>query len=220
LAVAVTITEYVPAGVFLLLELGGGELPPPPPAPAQLVTTKELKKTIVMKNSLERLWLNASGSMKRPRAANSMRDVDALGAWSRFCAEVEARPVAICTVALPVAFAVTTSVTGLKLQTELDGSALQAKVKVPLDALIVARLIVNVAVWPLAIVRLERPADEMEKSNPIPERETWVCVARSELETVRLPVCWPALDGEKAICVVQLPPTASDDVQVVDAIWN
>ena len=138
-----------------MLELGVGEPPPPPPAPAPLVTAKALKKMIAIKSLLGRLRLNASGSMKSPSAANRMRDDDTLGARSRFCAEVEARPVAICIVALPEAFAVTTSVAGLKLQTELDGSELQAKVKVPLDPLIVARLIVNVAVWPLAIVRLE-----------------------------------------------------------------
>lgn len=84
-----------------------------------------------------------------------MRDEDVLGAGSQFWAEVEARPVAICTVALPVAFAVTISLVGLKLQAELGGSELQAKIKVPLDPLIVARVIVKLAVWPLETVRLD-----------------------------------------------------------------
>ena len=68
---------------------------------------------------------------------------------------VEERPVAICTVTLPVAFAETTSLAGLKVQAELDGSELQAKVKVPLDPLIVARLIVKLAVCPLETVWLD-----------------------------------------------------------------
>ena len=62
---------------------------------------------------------------------------------------------AICTVALPVAFAETASLTGLKVQAELDGSELQAKVKVPPDPLIVARLMAKLAVWPLETVWLD-----------------------------------------------------------------
>jgi hypothetical protein len=58
-------------------------------------------------------------------------------------------------VALPGALAETASLAGLKVQAELDGSELQAKVKVPLDPLIVARLIVKLAVWPLETVWLD-----------------------------------------------------------------
>ena len=50
----------------------------------------------------------------------------------------------------------------------------------------------------------------------MPERGTCLGPARFELEIVRLPVCCPAFDGEKATCAVQLAPIASDDVQVVD----
>jgi len=54
----------------------------------------------------------------------------------------------------------------------------------------------------------------------MPESDTCVVVARVELETVRLPACWPALDGEKAICAAQLAPTASAEGHVVEATWN
>ena len=50
----------------------------------------------------------------------------------------------------------------------------------------------------------------------MPERAICAGAARVELDIVRLPVCCPALDGEKATSAVQLAPTASDDVQVVD----
>jgi hypothetical protein len=138
-----------------LAELGGGAPPPLPPVPAQLIMPSELKKIVTTQNNLRLLRLNASGRVSRPRATNNIRDEDILGVRSPVCAEVEAMPVAICTVALPVAFAARTSLVGLKLQAELDGRELQAKVKVPLDPLIVARVIVKLAVWPLETVRLD-----------------------------------------------------------------
>ena len=155
MAVAVTTTEYVPGGVFVFVELEGGAPPPPPPAPAQLMMPNELRKMIAIKSRLGRLRMNASGMRKRPSATKDMRDEDGPGTRSAFCADVEARPVAICTVALPVAFAETTSLPGLKVQAELDGSEPQAKLKVPLDPLIVARLNVKLAVWPLETVWLD-----------------------------------------------------------------
>lgn len=136
----------------MFVELEGGAPPPPPPAPAQLVIANEHKKMIVIKSRLRRLRVNASGSRKRPGAMKSMRDEEDLGARSAFCAEAGERPVAICAVTLPVALAETTSLAGLKVQAELDGSELQAKVKVPLDPLNVARLNVKLAVWPLETV--------------------------------------------------------------------
>jgi hypothetical protein len=54
----------------------------------------------------------------------------------------------------------------------------------------------------------------------MPERDTCELAGRVELETVRLPVCWPALDGKKAIFAVQLAPTARDEMQFVEASWN
>ena len=56
----------------------------------------------------------------------------------KFCADAAETPVAIFTVALPVAFAVIVSLMGLKIQAEFRGSPLQANVKVPLEPLIVA----------------------------------------------------------------------------------
>lgn len=156
----------------------------------------------------------------RPTAMKGRRGEDDGWARSAFCSEVEERPVAICTVTLPVAPADTTSLAGLKAQAELDGSELQAKLKVPLDPLIVVRFTLKLAVWPLETVWLDWPAGETEKSNPMPEKATCAGVARVELETMRLPVCGPELKGEKAICAMQLAPTARDDVQVVDASWN
>ena len=106
---------------------------------------------IAIKSTLRRLRANAMGTTKRPSATKSIRDENGLA----FCEEVEERPVAIFTVAFPVAFAETTSLVGLKVQAELAGSELQAKMKVPLDPLIVARLIVKLAVCPLATVWLD-----------------------------------------------------------------
>ena len=84
-----------------------------------------------------------------------MRDEDTPGARSAFCAEVEEIPVAIFTATLPVAFGATLSLAGLKLHAEFAGSEPQAKVNVPLDPFIVARLNVKVAVWPLETVKLD-----------------------------------------------------------------
>ena len=54
-----------------------------------------------------------------------------------------------------MAFTDTASLAGLKVQAELAGSELQAKVKVPLDPPIVARLTVKLAVCPLETVWLD-----------------------------------------------------------------
>lgn len=153
MAVAVTTTEYVPGGVFMFMELGGAA-PPPPPAPAQLNMPNELMK-MAIKSRLRSLRLNASGRMAKLRTMTNMRDEGAWVARSGFFADVEEMPVVICTVALPVAFAETASMDGLKVQAELDGSEPQAKLKVPLDPLIVARLNVKLAVWPLETVWLD-----------------------------------------------------------------
>jgi hypothetical protein len=115
----------------------------------------ELRKMIAIKSRLRRLRVNASGIRKRSTATKSMRDEDGPGTRSVFRAEVEERPVAICAVTLPVALAETTSLAGLKVQAELDGSEPHAKVKAPLDPFIVARLIVKLAVWPLETVWLD-----------------------------------------------------------------
>ena len=72
-----------------------------------------------------------------------------------FCADVEGFPVAILSIALPVAFADTVSLGGLKIQDAFAGSEPQVKVNVPADPLIVARLTVKLAVWPLEIVWLD-----------------------------------------------------------------
>jgi hypothetical protein len=112
------------------------------------------ERIVAKRNNLPRLRPNASGRIQNPRTSK-IRDDFILGVRSPFCAEVEARPVAICTLALPAAFDDTTMLDGLKLQAELDGIELQAKLKVPLDPLIVARVIVKLAVCPLETVRLD-----------------------------------------------------------------
>jgi hypothetical protein len=137
-----------------------------------------------------------------------------------FRADVDVTPVAICTVALPVAPAVTTSLTGLNVQAEFTGSPLQANVKVPLDPLIVASLIAKLAVCPLDIVWLDCPDNETEKSNPVPDSDTSAGAASDELEKVRFPVCAPASKGENATCALQLAPASSDTPQFVDPSLN
>src|ERR1700759_5707907 len=101
----------------------------------------DVKKIVVIKNNLPRLRLNANGKVNRPSARNNIRDEDVIGVRSPFCAEIDGRPVSICPMAVPGALAAITSLVGLKLQAELDGRELQAKVKAPLDPLIVARWI-------------------------------------------------------------------------------
>jgi hypothetical protein len=71
------------------------------------------------------------------------------------CAAVDDKPVAICTVTVPVALEDTVSLVGLNLHAELDGSEPQLKVKVAVVPLVVARLMAKVAVCPLEIVWLD-----------------------------------------------------------------
>ena len=108
-----------------------GTPPPPPPAPAQLVIAKVLATRSATSISTLRRRLYASGAAKRAHIAGRIR--------ASFCvlnAEAAEMPVAIFTATVPVVFAPTVSLGGLKLQAELAGSAVQAKVNVPLEPLI------------------------------------------------------------------------------------
>ena len=126
-------------------EFEGGAPPPPPPAPAQLVTPKELSMSSASNSVPRRRQRIATGTMKRPRPKKMPPDANGPAAWPTFRAEVDARPVAIFTVTLPVAFADTVSFGGLKMHEEFVGSEPQVKVKVPLEPPIVARLSAKLA---------------------------------------------------------------------------
>ena len=73
----------------------------------------------------------ASGSPSKAHASGSRWNM--VSTESPPLALVEEVPVASSTLTVPEAFAVTSSLGGLKLQDELAGSSLQANVKVPLD---------------------------------------------------------------------------------------
>lgn len=162
--------------------------------------------------------LIANGRTRAQTRNNAPRKFPPPFAGVALRADEDATPVAICTVTLPEEFAVTASLAGLNVQDELDGSELHAKLKVPLDPLIGARAITKLAVCPLAIVWLDWPCEETEKSNPMPESATCAFAGSAGLEIVRFPVCWPALDGANLICAVQLAPIGMEAPHVVDAI--
>ena len=82
----------------------------------------------------------AMGIKMRPKPAKKPPSAKGLGEWPVSCAEVDEMPVAIFTVTLPVAFADTNSLEGLKAHEEFAGSEPQLKVSVPLEPPIVARL--------------------------------------------------------------------------------
>jgi hypothetical protein len=129
--------------------------------------------------------------------------------------EFDATPVATRTVTLPVLFAATVSLAGLKLQAALLGREPQLKVKVPEEPLEGLRASVNRAVCPLETVMVELPEGVAAKSNPIPERVASVGAARAPLDTARFPLCGPAAAGEKEIAATQLAAGESVAVQVV-----
>ena len=128
-------------------------------------------------------------------------------------------PVAMFTVTLPIPFATTTTVGGLKLQEAFKGIELHEKANVVAgDPVAGTRLSVYVAVCPLATVLLDDPEALIEKSNPIPESPTWTGAASELLESDKLPVCCPAPVGLKATCTVQDPEISRVALQVEDAI--
>lgn len=117
-----------------------------------------------MRSALNRLRPLANGKTKTQRAVRRIRRTCTARFGLTFCAETDATPVAICTVRLPEEFAATDSVFGLNVHAELAGSELQAKVKVPLEPLIGAKVIAKLAICPLAMVWLDWPCAETEKS--------------------------------------------------------
>ena len=102
------------------------------------------------------------------------------------------------------------------MQDAYDGSELHAKANVPLDPLLGASVKVNPAVCPLETVWLDGPLDENVKSKPMPENAAVAFAASDGLETVRTPLCCPAVVGEKTISAVQLAPGSSEAPHVVD----
>lgn len=216
-AVAVTATEYVPAGVALFVGLDGGVPPDPPPDPAQAAIPKEARARKSRGIQVRRLRQNANLNPKRTQMIGGIRE-ERSRLVSADCAEDEERPVAICRVTEPVAPAATVSLGGLKVQVEFAGSEPHAKVKVPLEPLPGMRAMEYVAVCPLATVWVDWPDEDSEKSNPVPESVTCALDARVGLEMVILPVCCPAAMGAKAICAVQEAAGARVEPQVVEAI--
>jgi hypothetical protein len=73
------------------------------------------------------------------------------------------------TVAVPVMFAFTASLAGLKLQAAFAGSELHANVNVPDEPFNGVRAMVKFAVCPLATVWLGAPDKATVKSKPIPD---------------------------------------------------
>ena len=218
LAVTLTATEYVPAGVTWLVDGGGGDPPDPPPAPAQLVTPANISASTTSRSTLRRR-AHANGNSSSPQAIGRMRHLTAPPAGSINCADV-ACPVAICTVALPVAFAATASLVGLNVHIAFAGSVPHVKVNVPADPFSGDKARVYRAVCPLDTVWLDPPVTDAEKSNPIPDNGTFALTASMLLAIVRFPVCCPAVAGAKATAVVQFTPGASVAAQVVLVTWN
>jgi hypothetical protein len=123
--------------------------------------------------------------------------------------------VAICTVALPVAFAATASLVGLNVHIAFAGSVPHAKVNVPADPFNGEMATVYRAVCPLDTVWLDPPVSDAEKSIPIPDSGTCTLAASMLLAIVRFPVCCPAVTGAKATAAVQVAPGASVAAHVV-----
>jgi hypothetical protein len=183
-AVAVTSIEYVPAGVLLLVGLGGTfETPPPPPEQLVALVTRTAKKARSI-NALRR-DLHTSGNISNPH----VNGIIFHGLGRIDSTEADACPVAICTVRLPVVFAATDSLVGLKVHAACTGSVPHAKVNVPADPFAGDSANVYRAVSPLEIVWLDPPVIDAEKSKPIPESGTWALAVSMLLATVRFPVC-------------------------------
>lgn len=121
---------------------------------------------------------------------------------------------------MPLAFAATVSLEGLKLQAEFAGSALHAKVNVPLEPLLGAINKLKLAVCPLETVWLGCPPEDREKSKPMPVSAAVAFAGRAGLETVRNPPCWPAVLGENAICTPQFAPGSREAPHVVEDSAN
>jgi len=164
------------------------------------------------------LDLIANGRNRRERKG-SKRDFRVSLDVGRPAVEEE-MPVEMFTVMLPLMLAGTDSLSGLKLQLELAGSALHESVNVPADPFRGVTVSVKLAFCPLAIVSLVWPAVAMMKSNPNPESGTCTGAAIDSPAIVSLPSCGPALEGANEMSTVHASPTSRDAPQLLPTRTN
>ena len=181
----------------------------------------QLERVAEIKRMSERDVSESSGLRKRRREKSAGKSraktmpLERKGKTGSSCALVPVRTVTVTGTVVPSG-----ATEGATVQVALTGAPAQERATVPLkmESELSWRVYIAEVVVVLETVTVVGPVAANVKSMPVPESAA-VCVGVGALSTnVTEPVIAPGVEGAKTIWTVQAELTASDDVQVLDAM--